>query len=106
MHKIGQLEGWVENSQAPLPKLYGDERRFLQCLINLVKNALKFTHEGTIRLKVLFDSMQSILQVRVEDTGVGIDKTDLPHLFQKFGKLHRTAEQNSTGIGLGLHIVK
>ena len=42
----------------------------------------------------------------VKDTGVGIKQEDQPKLFSKFGKLHRTAEMNSDGIGLGLTIVK
>ena len=44
--------------------------------------------------------------VKVEDTGVGISAADLPTLFRKFGKLQRTAEMNSHGIGLGLTIVR
>ena len=44
--------------------------------------------------------------IHVEDTGAGIAKQDLPKLFNKFGKLERTALQNSEGIGLGLTIVK
>ena len=40
------------------------------------------------------------------DTGTGIEESDLPALFQKFGKLQRTALMNDTGIGLGLSIVK
>ena len=44
--------------------------------------------------------------VHIEDTGVGIAKEDIPKLFTRFGKLHRTAELNSAGIGLGLMIVK
>ena len=42
----------------------------------------------------------------VEDTGAGIAQEDIPKLFNRFGKLHRTAEMNSEGIGLGLTIVK
>ena len=42
----------------------------------------------------------------VEDTGVGIAEEDIPKLFNRFGKLHRTAEMNSEGLGLGLTIVK
>jgi len=42
----------------------------------------------------------------VKDTGIGINREEIPNLFKKFGKLHRTAEMNSTGIGLGLLIVK
>ena len=46
-----------------------------------------------------------MLTVDVEDTGVGIAAEDFPMLFTRFGKLHRTAEMNSEGIGLGLTIV-
>ena len=42
----------------------------------------------------------------VEDTGAGIAQEDIPKLFNRFGKLHRTAEMNSEGIGLGLTIAK
>ena len=44
--------------------------------------------------------------VHVEDTGVGIAQEDIQKLFTRFGKLRRTAEMNSAGIGLGLTIVK
>jgi len=44
--------------------------------------------------------------VHIKDTGAGIAKEDIPKLFTRFGKLHRTAELNSAGIGLGLLIVK
>ena len=46
------------------------------------------------------------LIVHVEDTGVGIEADDISKLFSKFGKLHRTADINSEGLGLGLTIVK
>ena len=90
----------------PLPKLIGDKRRLLQVLINLVKNSLKFTNKGSISIGVRYDEKQSLLEVAVNDTGVGIKPEEIKHLFQKFGKLHRTAEINSQGIGLGLLIVK
>ena len=47
-----------------------------------------------------------MLKVVVEDTGIGIKREELPKLFKKFGKLHRTAEFNDQGIGLGLLIAK
>ena len=46
------------------------------------------------------------LIVHVEDTGTGITKEDIQKLFSRFGKLHRTAELNHEGIGMGLTIVK
>ena len=89
-----------------LPRLIGDKRRLLQVLINLLKNALKFTLEGSITVIADYTPDNKVLGVEVKDTGVGIAEQDLPNLFQKFGKLHRTADMNSQGIGLGLMIVK
>ena len=77
-----------------------------QVLINLVKNALKFTKEGQIIIGVFYSYEKKSLIVSVLDTGVGILNEDMPRLFNKFGKLHRTAAMNSAGIGLGLTIVK
>jgi two-component system, OmpR family, phosphate regulon sensor histidine kinase PhoR len=71
--------------------MIGDERRLKQVLINLVKNAKKFTDAGCIEIKVSYNVANSSLVVHVKDTGVGIDKKDLPKLFNKFGKLKRTA---------------
>ena len=92
--------------QDRLPILVGDERRLKQVLINLVKNALKFTSKGKIVVKAGYNySLKSII-VHVEDSGVGIACEDFPKLFSRFGKLKRTEEFNSEGMGLGLTIVK
>lgn len=88
-----------------MPKLVGDKRRFKQILLNLVKNALKFTREGEITVTMNYEQNMS-LQMMVSDTGMGFKPEDLSILFTRFGKLSRTAEQNSEGIGLGLTIVK
>ena len=77
-----------------------------QILVNLVKNAVKFTVKGSIVIRASYDKDNKLLLVEVEDTGVGIELEELPRLFKKFGKLHRTAAMNSQGIGLGLLIVK
>ena len=97
---------YLGKNNEQLPRLYGDSRRFLQILINLVKNALKFTENGRIAIIAQYDFEKSELRVEVKDTGAGIAAEEMPRLFQKFGKLNRTAEQNSTGIGLGLFIVR
>ena len=86
--------------------MVGDERRFKQVLVNLMKNALKFTFRGQIDLRVNYDSVNKLLIGQVRDTGTGIDKDDIPKLFSRFGKLHRAADNNNDGIGLGLTIVK
>ena len=75
-------------------------------MINLVKNAFKFTRKGHILIKVGYEVDKSKLLVQVVDTGKGIAKEDLNKLFTRFGKLQRTAEMNHEGIGLGLNIAK
>ena len=87
--------------------VFGDERRFKQVLINLVKNSLKFIAEGgVVAIDASYGADQQMLIVSVTDTGVGISPEDLPKLFTRFGKLHRSSEMNHDGIGLGLTIVK
>ena len=63
-----------ENRTRPqLPKLIGDKRRLLQVLINLIRNALKFTSNGYIDVKACYDERNRRLVVHVKDTGAGID---------------------------------
>ena len=86
--------------------LLGDERRLKQVLINLLQNAYKFTSTGSITIKACYKEIDRTLVIHVKDTGAGIATKDLPKLFTRFGKLHRTADMNHNGIGLGLSIVK
>ena len=96
-----------QSDQENLPEvLIGDERRLKQVLINLVKNAKKFTTRGNIDILVAYDYEEECLYVHVKDTGRGIAAEDLSKLFTRFGKLQRTASSNSEGIGLGLNIVR
>lgn len=75
-------------------------------MVNLVKNASKFTRKGKVRIFVAFDPIHHFLKVHVVDNGKGIRETEMDRLFNMFGKLKRTASQNSEGIGLGLMISK
>jgi len=62
----------VEKYMQALPKLIGDGHRLQHVLINLLKNAVKFTLRGQIKIKVCYQDSESLLIVRVEDTGFGI----------------------------------
>ena len=75
-------------------------------MINLVKNAIKFTNRGQIDIKACYRYDLKSIVVHIADTGAGIASEDIPKLFSRFGKLQRTAALNSDGIGLGLTIVK
>ena len=73
---------WNDNDNQPLPKLLmGDVRRFKQVLINLVKNALKFTRRGYIKILTSYDTQAEMLHAQINDTGVGIAQEDLGKLF-------------------------
>ena len=88
-----------------LPKLLlGDNLRLQQILINLTKNALKFSIRRSVRIIAAYDADEEMLRVHIKDTGKGILQEDLPKLFSLFGKLKRTAKINSEGIGMGLMI--
>ena len=57
-------------------------------------------------MQVCYKALENLLVVSVSDSGTGIAEEDQSKLFTRFGKLHRTANQNHEGIGLGLTIVK
>ena len=60
-------------------------------MINLVKNAKKFTRQGKIEIVASYDLGKQSFIIHVNDTGVGISAEDLPKLFTRYGKLHRTS---------------
>ena len=83
-------------------RIYSDQRRLEQVLINLMSNAIKFTFDGHIT--VVIRKVDGKLLLRVVDSGVGIKRESLPHLFKLFGKLQENKNINKTGCGIGLHI--
>jgi two-component system, OmpR family, phosphate regulon sensor histidine kinase PhoR len=80
----------------------GDRALLEQAVMNLLQNAVKFTRRG--RVGVALDVSEDEATVTVEDTGVGIAPSDLPHVFERFYKADRA--RSSDGTGLGLAIVK
>lgn len=85
-------------------QLIGDSRRIGQILINLLGNALKFTHQGLITLTVGTKQEQRQLYFRVEDSGIGMSTETIDRLFQPFEQADQTISQRYGGTGLGLHI--
>ncbi|MCR4376914.1 MAG: ATP-binding protein [Rhodospirillales bacterium] len=82
----------------------GDASKLRQVLINLVSNAVKFTPQGgvTVRLGVKADSEPQRLLVEVEDTGPGIGPEDQKIIFEPFTQLSQSAMQKGTGLGLSI----
>lgn len=86
----------------------GDHYRLQRILINLVGNAVKFTERGFVKisLSILNNSDRQMLEIHVEDSGIGIpeDKTD--YIFDRFTKVNSSNKGTFPGLGLGLPIVK
>jgi len=83
----------------------GDEMALHEVVTNLLSNAIKYTGENG-RVVVRLQKQASQYSVSVEDTGIGIPKRALPHLFTKFYRVHGGLDSGSTGTGLGLFITK
>jgi signal transduction histidine kinase len=80
-----------------------DRRALNQILLNLTTNAIKFTDRGLVRIEMSDVADTNSLQIRVIDTGVGIDAADRDKLFRAFTQLP-TAGGHAVGTGLGLHL--
>lgn len=81
-----------------------DHKRLTQALTNLVSNAIKYTEQGTIT--VVLDDKGDHLQIRVQDTGMGIDANDQKKLFAPFFRVQSDDVSQITGSGLGMWITK
>ena len=98
----------VETDPDGVPQwLRGDPTRLRQALLNLAGNAVKFTHEGKVRIAALLlgeDDEGLLVRFEVEDTGVGIAEDRLQHLYQAFeqGDTSITREYGGTGLGLSV----
>lgn len=84
--------------------LLGDEIRVRQIMLNLINNAIKYTHEGSVSVKVMYENDTNMLQVIVADTGIGIKNEDIGKLFESFKRLEEVKNRNIEGTGLGLNI--
>ena len=86
--------------------LQSDRRRLSQLLINLLGNSIKFTHKGSIQLKIRKTAYKNVIRIEIKDTGIGIKPEILPQLFRPFATFDTEKGLNKYGIGLGLNICK
>lgn len=96
--------------EADIPAmLKGDSIRLRQILINVLTNAVKYTHEGKISLSVShkkIDEGRMLLSVSVKDTGIGIREEDIDKLFTQFQRVDENKNRSIEGTGLGLNLSK
>lgn len=97
-----QLSLIFDRPPLPVPKVYADARRVQQVLMNLVGNAVKFTHQGEVRIQCGQPRENpSYVEVRVLDTGPGIQAAEQERIFEEFEQV-QGAEDLGTGLGLAI----
>ena len=84
-----------------LPRALADETTFRRALVNLVDNALKFTPAGG-QVHMSVTEEEDTIKVEVRDTGEGIPREHLPHIFERFYKVDRSRRDKGTGLGLAI----
>jgi signal transduction histidine kinase len=87
-----------------VPHCLGDVTRIRQILLNLIGNAVKFTSNGNVTLRVAYDAASETLRYDVIDSGLGIAKDKQAKLFQRFVQADETVGRDFGGTGLGLAI--
>ncbi|MBL7095187.1 response regulator [candidate division KSB1 bacterium] len=90
-----------------LPKyIFSDLDKITRILSNVLSNAVKFTHQGKIKLDVKFDKKPGTLQITVTDTGIGMSNDQLEKIFLSFKQVRNVDRRKYQGTGLGLTISK
>jgi PAS domain S-box-containing protein len=108
MHILAENKGieLVSSIDERLPStLSGDQQRLHQILVNLVNNAIKFTDEGSVTVR-LYRHDDEHWAMDVTDTGPGIPSDAQAYIFESFRRVNSAATRQKSGVGLGLSIVK
>ena len=85
-------------------RLTTDRKRLLQCILNFLSNAVKFTEKG--KISIIASEIDEMIEIAVKDTGIGMKEEDLPKLFGSFVRLDSALTIKTTGTGLGLYLTK
>lgn len=105
-----KLELIIDADKTTPCNLCGDDVRLHQIIINILTNAVKYTHEGSITLRIRWksagDGRKILLIVSVEDTGIGISDENKEKLFGSFERFDNEKNKGIEGTGLGLAITK
>jgi len=93
------------NIEGPHCNLYADKDKIGQVLINLVSNAIKYTqNNGNITISIV--DKDNVIEFSVADNGIGIDKEDIPNIFEHLYRTDKSRASTTGGSGMGLAVVK
>jgi len=107
-----QMERFMEKGidlQDDLPstpvRVQADRNRLAQVIMNLLENARKYTPEGgSVRIRLSKEQREAL--IRIQDTGIGIPDSELPHIWRRFYRVEKSRSRDYGGAGLGLSIAK
>jgi PAS domain S-box-containing protein len=111
---LSELEPIIQRTKLPvtadlppkLPGLVTDRQKVKQIVLNLLSNALKFTHEGSIEITVRYDAKAREVTITVKDTGIGIAPQHREKVFEDFQQVDSSTTRPYGGTGLGLSICR
>lgn len=85
--------------------VYADQDKMSQVFNNLISNALKYSDDGGT-ISIVIENHPKVIEIRVKDTGIGIDELDLPHIFERFYRVDKSRNHLTGGAGIGLTITQ
>ena len=107
--KAKELDFKVDIDENIPSRMLGDDIRIRQILVNLLNNAVKYTHEGEVSLEVRRlpndEEDRAVISFLVKDTGIGIKEEDIEKLFKPFERIEEKRNRKIEGTGLGMSIV-
>jgi len=86
-------------------RIMGDKNSIIQIVTNLSENAIKYTPAGGM-VQLFAKVAESNFVIQVQDNGIGIAETEIPHIFERFYRVEKSRNKKSGGSGLGLAIRK
>jgi signal transduction histidine kinase len=104
---IGRSKLTVTPRLSPqVPRVRSDRQKVKQIVVNLLSNALKFTHQGGIDITVQHDADGGVVSIAVSDTGIGIAPEHHERIFEDFRQVDDSPSRQYGGTGLGLAICR
>jgi signal transduction histidine kinase/CheY-like chemotaxis protein len=96
----------IQNTKSKSHNIVTDETKLKQVIVNLVNNAIKFTHKGFVSFGYEIDEENAKIIFKIEDTGLGIDEKNHKYIFDRFKRVDSDVSIKAGGLGLGLAISK